>query len=86
MALRAKGGAAVATLTRVASVIGVRGALKWARCLRQKAMISSAGNRRRDRDFGGARFRFARDSPLEEGVCCELVSEIGLSGECRNKA
>ena len=42
MALRAKGGAAVATLTRVASVIGVRGALKWARCLRQKAMMSSA--------------------------------------------
>jgi hypothetical protein len=29
---------------------------------------------------------FARDSLLEEGVCCELVSEIGLSGECRNKA
>ena len=32
------------------------------------------------------RIRFATDSPLEEGVCCELVAEIGLSGGCRNKA
>jgi hypothetical protein len=30
-------------------------------------------------DFGGARLSFARDSPLEEGVYCELVSESEIS-------
>ena len=28
-------------------------------------------------DFGGARLRFARDSPLEGAVRCELVSAAG---------
>jgi hypothetical protein len=29
-------------------------------------------------DFGGARLRFARDSPLEGAVHCELVSEVKI--------